>query len=202
MNSTGYINGHAVVLGGGFAGLVTAGVLAEFYARVTVVDRDPAPAPGEYRRGAPQGRHAHNLLPGGARAIEEIFPGILGEMAADGAVLADMLVGYRFHFAGKELPQVPIGAQAVQATQPFYERHLRRRLLGCDGVRPLLGASVVGLVADEARARITGVRVKRNGRASGEETLAADLVVDAMGRGINTSVWLEPLGYPSPEETE
>jgi 2-polyprenyl-6-methoxyphenol hydroxylase-like FAD-dependent oxidoreductase len=158
-------NGHAVVLGGGFAGLVTAGALSEFYQRVTVVERDPAPAPGEYRRGVPQGRHAHNLLPGGARMIEEIFPGLLGEMAADGAVLADMLVGYRFHFAGKELSQVPIGAEAVQATRPFYEHHLRRRLLGRDGVRLLLGADVVGLVADEARVRITGVRIMRRPRS-------------------------------------
>jgi 2-polyprenyl-6-methoxyphenol hydroxylase-like FAD-dependent oxidoreductase len=192
--------GHAVVLGGGFAGLVTAGALAGFYERVTVVDRDPAPALGQYRRGVPQGRHAHNLLPGGARTIEEIFPGVLGEMAADGAVLADMLVGYRFHLAGKELPQVPIGASAVQATRPFYERHLRGRLLGCNGVHLLLGADVVGLVADRDRRRIAGVRITRNEPGSSEETLAADLVVDAMGRGGRTPAWLGQLGYPRPEE--
>lgn len=138
-------SGHAVVLGGGFAGLVTAGVLTQFYQRITVVDRDPAPAPGTYRRGVPQGRHAHNLLPGGARLIEEFFPGLLDELAADGAVLADMLVGYRFHLAGKELPQVSIGAVSVQATRPLFEHHLRRRLLGRDGVRLLLGVDVVGL---------------------------------------------------------
>jgi 2-polyprenyl-6-methoxyphenol hydroxylase-like FAD-dependent oxidoreductase len=193
-------SGHAVVMGGGFAGLVTAGALTEFYQRVTVVDRDPAPAPGECRHGVPQGRHAHNLLPGGARAIEEVFPGILGEMAADGAVLADMLVGYRFHFAGRELPQVPIGAEAVQATQPFYEHYLRRRLLGRDDVRLLLGADVVGLVADGARVRITGVRIMRKEPGCSEETLAADLVVDAMGRGGRTPAWLEQLEYPRPDE--
>lgn len=192
-------HGHAVVLGGGFAGLVTAGTLAEFCERVTVVDRDPAGAPGEYRRGVPQGRHAHNLLPAGARAIDEIFPGILDEMVEDGAVLADLFVGYRFHLAGKELPQVPIGAPAVQATRPFYEHHLRRRLLGRDGVRLLPGVDVAGLVTDETRVRITGVRITRN-ESGGEETLAADLVVDAMGRGGRTPAWLERLGYERPEE--
>lgn len=192
--------GHAVVLGGGFAGLVTAGALTEFYRRVTVVDRDPVPAPGEYRRGVPQGRHAHNLLPGGARTIEEIFPGILGEMAAAGAVLADMLVGYRFHFAGKEVPQVPIGEKGVQATLPFYEHHLRRRLLRRDGARLVLGADVAGLVADEARTRITGVRITRNEPGGSEETLAADLVIDAMGRGGRTPAWLEQFGYQRPVE--
>jgi hypothetical protein len=49
-------------------GPVTAGAPAEFHERVTVIDRDPAAASGEYRRGGPQGRHAHNLLPGAGAA--------------------------------------------------------------------------------------------------------------------------------------
>ncbi|RSM44926.1 2-polyprenyl-6-methoxyphenol hydroxylase-like oxidoreductase [Amycolatopsis balhimycina DSM 5908] len=193
-------SGHAVVLGGGFAGLVTAGVLTSYYEQVTVVDRDPAPGPAADRRGAPQGKHAHNLLPKGAQLIEEIFPGILGEMAADGAVLADLLTGYRFHVAGKELPQVSIGAKSVHATRPFYEHHLRRRLRAHDGVRLLLGADVVGVVADDARARIAGVRIMRKEPSSSEETLAADLVVDAMGRSGRSPTWLEELGYERPQE--
>jgi hypothetical protein len=102
------------------------------------------------------------LLPKGAQLIEEIFPGILGEMVADGAVLADLLAGYRFHVAGRELPQVSIGAKSVHATRPFYEEHLRRRLLDRDGVRLLLGADVVGVVADDqTRTRVVGVRIMR-----------------------------------------
>jgi 2-polyprenyl-6-methoxyphenol hydroxylase-like FAD-dependent oxidoreductase len=191
-------SGHAVVLGGGFAGLVTAGVLTDFYERVTVVDRDPLPAPGEHRRGVPQGRHAHNLLPRGAQLVEEVFPGVLAEMAAAGAVHVDMLVGYRFRIAGEELPQVSIGARSAQATRPFLEDHLRRRLLGRDGARLVPGADVVGLVTDEAG--ITGVRVVRRDPDSTEETIGADLVVDAMGRGGRTPVWLEQLGYERPPE--
>jgi 2-polyprenyl-6-methoxyphenol hydroxylase-like FAD-dependent oxidoreductase len=188
-------------MGGGFAGLVTAGVLTSYYEQVTVVDRDLAPGPDACRRGASQGRHAHNLLPKGAQLIEEIFPGILGEMVADGAVLADLLAGYRFHVAGKELPQVSIGAKSVHATRPFYEEHLRRRLLDRDGVRLLLGADVVGVVADDqARTRIVGVRIMRREPSSSEETLAADLVVDAMGRSGRSPAWLEELGYERPRE--
>jgi 2-polyprenyl-6-methoxyphenol hydroxylase-like FAD-dependent oxidoreductase len=41
---------HAVVLGGGLAGRVTADAFKECYQRVPVVDRDPAPAPDDYRR--------------------------------------------------------------------------------------------------------------------------------------------------------
>ncbi|GHF66779.1 2-polyprenyl-6-methoxyphenol hydroxylase-like FAD-dependent oxidoreductase [Amycolatopsis bartoniae] len=189
--------GHAVVLGGGFAGLVTAGALTGFYRQVTVIDRDPAPAPDQHRRGTSHGRHAHNLLPGGALAMEEIFPGILRELATDGAVVADVLTGYRFYLAGRELPQVPIGAEAVQAAYPRYEAHLRRRLLGGDGVRLLTDTDIAGLAFDEAR--VTGVRIVRH-EPGGEETLPADLVVDAMGRSGRTPAWLRELGYQQPEE--
>jgi 2-polyprenyl-6-methoxyphenol hydroxylase-like FAD-dependent oxidoreductase len=122
-------------------------------------------------------------------------------MVADGAVDANMFVNYRFYVGGP-LPQVPIGAPTVQATRPFYERHLRRRLAERDGVRLLFGADVLGLEADGVRARFTGVRVatEGSGTGAGEQTLAADLIVDAMGRGSRTPVWLEELGYPRPDE--
>ncbi|MGW3202350.1 hypothetical protein ACWDBD_49280 [Streptomyces sp. NPDC001118] len=98
-------NENAVVLGAGFAGLLAAGVPTKFYRQVTVVDWDPAPS--QYGRGVPQGRHAHNLLPAGARVVDDIFPGPIDEMSADGAVLADVLSDYRFYLDGKELPRVP-----------------------------------------------------------------------------------------------
>lgn len=45
---------HAVVLGAGLAGLLTARVLAERFARVTVLDRDELPEDGpRFRPGAP-----------------------------------------------------------------------------------------------------------------------------------------------------
>ncbi|MFD7606833.1 NAD(P)-binding protein [Streptomyces mirabilis] len=58
-------NETAVVLGAGFAGLLTAAVLTKFYRQVTVVDHDPASR--QYRQSIPQGRHAHNLPPAGTR---------------------------------------------------------------------------------------------------------------------------------------
>ncbi|GAA4988695.1 FAD-dependent oxidoreductase [Kitasatospora paranensis] len=189
-------NENAVVLGAGFAGLLSAAVLTNFYRQVTVVDRDPAS--GQYRRGVPHGRHAHNLLPAGARVVDEVFPGLVDEMRADGAVVADVLSDYRFYLCGNELPRVPVGAHSVQATRPFYERHLRRRLVEQDGLRMVLGADVVGLIGDDRR--ITGVRVLRQEPSSSEETLNADLVVDAMGRGSRTPAWLEQLGHERPAE--
>jgi 2-polyprenyl-6-methoxyphenol hydroxylase-like FAD-dependent oxidoreductase len=73
---------HAVVLGASTAGLLAARVLSEAYRHVTMVERDVLPEGSADRRGVPQGRHAHALLSGGARILDELFPGFLPELEA------------------------------------------------------------------------------------------------------------------------
>ena len=65
-------------------GLLAARVLADAYQRVTVVDRDLLPECAADRQGVPQGRHAHALLARGAQILEELFPGLLADLAAAG----------------------------------------------------------------------------------------------------------------------
>ena len=61
---------HAVVIGGSIAGMTTARVLADHFARVTIIERDRLPDGPEFRRGAPQARHAHILLVRGQMILE------------------------------------------------------------------------------------------------------------------------------------
>ena len=49
---------------------------------------------------------------------------------------------------------------------------------------------------------MTGARIRARGDDGAPETLAADLVVDATGRGSHAPVWLEALGFAKPEESE
>ena len=44
---------QAVVLGGGFAGLLTARVLSDQFDQVTLVERDPLPEDAVFRSGVP-----------------------------------------------------------------------------------------------------------------------------------------------------
>ena len=80
---------RAVVLGASMSGLLAARVLADFFETVTVVDRDELPDDPANRRGVPQGRHVHVLLPSGAQILDELFPGILNELVAEGAPVWD-----------------------------------------------------------------------------------------------------------------
>jgi pimeloyl-ACP methyl ester carboxylesterase/2-polyprenyl-6-methoxyphenol hydroxylase-like FAD-dependent oxidoreductase len=58
----------------------------------------------------------------------------------------------------------------------------------------------LGLECGTDRQRITGVRVLSRADSSAAETLQADLVVCATGRGARTPAWLEALGHPRPVE--
>ena len=61
---------HALVVGGGMAGLLAARVLAEHFDRVTIVERDRLPAGPEPRGGVPQARHVHGMLMRGRLILE------------------------------------------------------------------------------------------------------------------------------------
>jgi hypothetical protein len=80
---------RAVVLGASMGGLLAARVLSDFFRTVTVVERDVLPDDPANRRGVPQGRHAHLLLPRGAQILDELFPGILNGLVVDGAPVLD-----------------------------------------------------------------------------------------------------------------
>ena len=78
-------------------GLLAARVLADAYQQVTVVDRDLLPERAADRQGVPQGRHAHALLARGAQILEELFPGLLADLAAAGVpVLASPRVDVKY----------------------------------------------------------------------------------------------------------
>src|SRR5271155_2227629 len=80
---------RAVVLGASMGGLLAARVLADFFETVTVVERDLLPDDPAVRRGVPQSRHVHVLLARGAQTFDELFPGFLDELVADGAPVWD-----------------------------------------------------------------------------------------------------------------
>jgi 2-polyprenyl-6-methoxyphenol hydroxylase-like FAD-dependent oxidoreductase len=195
------IGDHAVVLGASFAGLLAARVLADAYGRVTVVERDPLPETAENRKGVPQGRHAHLLLPRGAQILDELFPGLLDDLAAGGAPVIRDLGEIRFSPGGHRLRLEghPPELVAYQASRPYLEAQVRARVRALPTVEVVDRCEVAGLVTTAARDRVTGVRILR-GTDGVEETLGADLVLDATGRSGRATTWLAMTGYDLPPE--
>jgi 2-polyprenyl-6-methoxyphenol hydroxylase-like FAD-dependent oxidoreductase len=192
------IGDRAVVLGASMAGLLAARVLADAYAQVTVIDRDELPEAPVHRRGVPHGRHIHGLLARGQRALEELFPGLTAELVAHGVPAGDLLADARLYFSGHRLKREHAGLVVLCASRPLLEGQVRARVRALPNLRFLDRCDAVGLATTPDGRRVTGARVLRRADGSAEELLAADLVVDATGRGARTPAWLEALGFPRP----
>jgi 2-polyprenyl-6-methoxyphenol hydroxylase-like FAD-dependent oxidoreductase len=193
---------HAIVVGASMGGLLAARALCEVYDNVTVVERDVLEAGPVARRGVPQGRHAHGLLAQGREVLEDFFPGLTDELAGFGAETVDLQSGFRWVNAGRLLCQEPSDLLGLGVSRLLLEARVRARVLALPSVRLLDGCDATGLAATSDRRRVTGLRVLRRAGDSTEETLPADLVVDATGRGTRGPQWLEELGYPSPAVEE
>jgi 2-polyprenyl-6-methoxyphenol hydroxylase-like FAD-dependent oxidoreductase len=196
------VGSHAIVIGASMAGLLAARAVAGPYERVTVLDRDPhLPTDAQARKGVPQGRHAHAILPGGAQRMDAMFPGLLDELEAAGAPVARNWSQAYMRLGGHEFSRdpYPIDPPVYSCTRPFLEGRVRARVQALPGVDVRAGTEVTDLSASADGSRVTGVRVECGGE---RRTLGADLVIDASGRSGRAPVWLEGLGYgPVPEES-
>jgi 2-polyprenyl-6-methoxyphenol hydroxylase-like FAD-dependent oxidoreductase len=189
--------GHAVVIGAGLAGLLTARVLAGHVERVTVLDRDRlADRPG-FRPGVPQSRHLHVLLGRGLECLEQLFPGFEADLVAAGVPVIEGSESLWLNAAGWcRRYQSPI--RLLGATRELLEWRARAKVTALGNVQVLEGRETVGLLADRRRDAVTGIRL---GGRSGDAELSADFVVDASGRSSRAPQWLAALGYLPPTET-
>ena len=194
--------GHAVVIGTGIAGLTAAQVLTAYFEEVTLVDRDEQIGSSEFRSGVPQARHAHTLLPLGQTILERIFPGLIDELLATGAIPVDNNHEIAFYNEGHwQHPNTRRNNMTISSSRPLLEAAIYRRVVENPKVNTLNGYEVTGLATDDSQKRITGVNLKhRHDHSEDEVFLAGDLVVDASGRNSQAPRWLVDLGYTPPEE--
>ncbi len=195
---------HAVVIGGSLAGLMSATVLADYFDRVTVFERDQIEDRPVLHKSVPQGNHIHALLLSGQHVMSLLYPGFTEELRTLGAVSFRPGIDIVFYgpsgkaYNGTHSVKEPrdLGLEGHIMSRGLLEYHVRRRTVALANVKLETDAAIEGLVHDGARVR--GVR--RN-RAAGAEPVDADLIVDAGGRSSHASRWLLEMGVPAPEET-
>lgn len=183
---------HGVVIGGSIAGLLAARALAGHLERVTLFERDAYPAAPEPRKGVPQGHHVHVIWTGGRRAIDRLLPGTFDELATRGAVAFDNSADMRWFQHGVWKLRLDSGFRMVSQTRPLLEDVIRRRVLAEPRIA-LRSEPVTGLLVDGGRT--SGVRTPAG-------AVAADLVVDASGRGSQLPAWLGEHGFAPPRAEE
>jgi 2-polyprenyl-6-methoxyphenol hydroxylase-like FAD-dependent oxidoreductase len=191
---------HAIVIGGSIAGLLAARVLSDFFELVTVFERDDIgdqPCP---RKGVPQGHQVHVILPRSQAAIQELFPGLLEEMVADGATIYDSGIGLAWIQNGCWFKPGFCDMPFVDCTRPFYETKVHRRVRALPNVAVRTRQFVHSIVPGENGA-IVGVECENLNTAE-RQRIDGDLVVDASGRATHAPRWLDALGFGAPPTEE
>lgn len=193
----------AVVIGASIAGLLAARALADYFEAVTLLERDTFPDAGVNRKGVPQGKHTHVLLQRGHEIMEAYFPGLTADLKSSGAVIiSDVSANVRwFHSGGYHQPG-KAGFAGLAVSRSTLETAIRQRVLSLSNVSAVQNCSVTELLTTPDNAHVTGVRLVHRDEDGTEETILADLVVDASGRGSRSPQWLETLGYKRPQEEE
>lgn len=192
---------HAIVIGGSIGGLLTARVLSDYFAQVTVIERDHLPTHSDSRVGTPQAKHVHNLLTRGMKTIESLLPGFEADLIAHGAHMANWGRDIKMLTLGGWLQSLDTELYSPVASRALVEWVIRQRVLAIQGVTIIENTEVRALLADDTRETITGVRVKARGAGAEERDLKADFVVDTSGRTSKVPEWLNDLGYDQPTET-
>lgn len=198
-----HLGEHAIVIGGSVAGLMAARVLADHFERVTVLERDALPTAPSGRKSVPQGAHIHGLLLAGERVMSSLYPGFTQSLLAAGGVpiragrdIAYYLPSGKSYSPGGAMKQTrDLGFDLYGASRGLFEHCLRQHTQRL----PKIGfetATVQGLLCDDGH--VHGVRC-----AIGDtnQEFAADLVVDAGGRGSRAPQWLAELDFAAPQET-
>ncbi|MFN2537119.1 MAG: NAD(P)/FAD-dependent oxidoreductase [Mycobacteriales bacterium] len=182
---------RAIVLGSGVAGCAAGLLLSRRGHEVTVLDRSRPPAAQDAdamfdswtAEGIPQHRQPHNFLGLGRAVLREELPDVYADLLAAGAVEIDQRV-----FLGD--------AQREHADDDLLTLACRR---------PVFDAVLRRTVPSAQQVEVTGLTVE-GGRVTGAQTsdgaVAADLVVDALGRGSTVARWLAAAGHPQPDPQE
>lgn len=187
---------RAVVVGASLAGLLAGRVLADAFDDVTILERDPATGTGGARRGVPQGNHVHVLLEAGRATFEDLFPGYGETLVGRGGLSIDLGRDLGYYQGGGYLADPSERLPMYCATRPLFERVVRDAVVALDGVTLRPGCRCLDYCTDRGGRAVDGVVVENP--AGDEETVGADLVVDATGRTSRTPGWLDRHGYDPP----
>jgi flavin-dependent dehydrogenase len=199
-----HLGQHAVVIGGSMAGLMTARVLADYFASVTVLERDHLEEQPALHKSIPQSHHLHGVLVGGLQMMASLYPGFREKLLTLGSVRARIgkeIVNYHptgkaYSASGTVREPRDLGIDWYAQSRGLLEYCVRQCTLEFANVTMKHDCIVQGLVYEGGQ--VCGVRYAEAGET---RVIATDFVVDAGGRGSHVPRWLTDLGFAAPQET-
>lgn len=197
------------VAGAGMAGLATVLALACEGRTITVYDRDPPPpdisADAAFydweRKGVTQLRHSHVFLGRLYTLIRDRYPALYDALKTAGTRTFTMEQGLPFPLQGQYRPAPgDEDFTFLFSRRTTLEFVIRRYVEALPGISFVTNVGVRGLCLEtrDGQVRATGLMISRDGS---EQTVEADIVIDACGRMSPFPDWLKEAGVVIREET-
>lgn len=200
-NHTKSTDSHAVVIGGSIAGLMTARVLTNHFARVTIIERDELSDRPAFRSGVPQARHAHGLLALGQQIMERYCPGFTEGLLANGATSTNMGSEAALYISDRWMTPFDSSVVGIGCSRALIEHQLYAHVCALPQITVRAGSVVQELCVDPTGNKVTGLRLRERHQPDGPvDNIDADLVVDASGRNSSLPEWLSQHGFTPPTE--
>lgn len=196
-----------VVAGAGVCGLGAALMLARDGHDVTVLERDPEPQPHEAelawqqwnRQSVTQFKMGHILLARGRQILDETIPEVVSELIQLGATPFGLESTRPKSITDWEPLATDDRFSTLAARRPVLEQAFANVADRTDQLTVRRGVALEGLVVDEES--LAGVPHVSGVRTTDGESVAADIVIDAMGRRSPMLRWLADIGAsPAHEE--
>ena len=200
------MGGRIVVLGAGPIGLAASMLLAREGHDVTVLEKDPHEPPDVgadawhnwERSGVAQFRLGHYMQARLRHLLDAELPEVRDQLAAWGGVRHSILHGFLQGLSDGSPRPDDDRFETISARRPVLESAFARVAENTHGVTVNRGVAVEGLIAngsmEDGIPHVTGVRTR-----DGDE-IAADLVIDAMGRKSKFVDWVSAIGARPPYE--
>ncbi|WP_372370763.1 FAD-dependent oxidoreductase [Candidatus Uabimicrobium sp. HlEnr_7] len=191
------VKDHAIILGAGMAGLLSAKVASQHFAKVTLIDKDLFPTDVCPRKGVPQAVHLHVLLQRGLFILNELFSGIENDLVAKGAVQIDWAKDSLWMNPFGWIPRFDSDLIAYTCSRWMLEHTVRERVMAIRNITICPQTEWKDFIID-AQNEICGVVVEVNKE---EQQIHGDLVIDTTGKNSKTIKTLEQHGFPAPPES-
>ncbi|MDQ7026786.1 MAG: FAD-dependent monooxygenase [Anaerolineae bacterium] len=184
----------ALVLGGGFCGLLTATVLSKYFDVVKVIERSAR------HKSVPQQHHIHVLQVKGLQVIEQLIPGIQAEMLEAGAIKVRWTQDTTILLSGGTIiPRIDVGIYSLALSRHALEAVIYKQVTQLAKVEFLFRSRVDYL--QQEGSKIMAVQMT-NLNSHESQMLACDFIADCTGRQSKSLNWLQQLGYQKPQVTE
>ncbi|MFY4775765.1 NAD(P)/FAD-dependent oxidoreductase [Metabacillus sp. RGM 3146] len=185
---------RAIVIGGGFGGLLAARVLSDFYREVYIFEKDELPDGPDERPGTPQAYHPHRFTFRGKEITNHFFPGFEEDLILKGAPSSLNKTVHQQNKYGAIVLKYP--RNDIKFSRQMLEWVIRERVKKIPNICFFPAHQVTGLLFSEEK-HVLGVAV-RNRKTQDELTYTADLTADTSGRTSKTEKWLTEHGFDVP----